>query len=98
MISQPSDRRSFLRSFVAGSTLMPALINDLLADSNKIDPLLPKNSHFPAKAKNVIFLFMTGGVSHVDTFDPKPKLTKIDGQQFKNNDALTSGMARGDRR
>lgn len=83
MISQPSDRRSFLRSFVAGSTLMPALINDLLADSNKIDPLLPKNSHFPAKAKNVIFLFMTGGVSHVDTFDPKPKLKKDVGKEIK---------------
>ena len=42
MISQASDRRSFLRSFVVGSTLMPALINDLLADSNKRDPLSPK--------------------------------------------------------
>ena len=59
MISQASDRRSFLRSFVVGSTLMPALINDLLADSNKRDPLSPKNPQFPAKAKNVIFLFMT---------------------------------------
>ena len=83
MISQPSDRRSFLRSFVAGSTLMPALINDLLADSNKRDPLSPKNSHFPAKAKNVIFLFMTGGVSHVDTFDPKPKLKADVGKEIK---------------
>lgn len=36
--------------------------------------------HFPAKAKNVIFLFMHGGVSHVDTFDPKPALTKFSGQ------------------
>ena len=42
MISQASDCRSFLRSFVVGSTLMPALINDLLADSNKRDPLSPK--------------------------------------------------------
>ena len=39
-----------------------------------VDPLAPRPPHFPAKAKRVIFLFMTGGVSHVDTFDPKPKL------------------------
>ena len=51
MISQPSDRRSFLRSFVAGSTLMPALINDLLADSNKRDPLSPKILIFLQKQK-----------------------------------------------
>ena len=36
--------------------------------------------HFPPKAKNVIFLFMHGGVSHVDTFDPKPSLRRFDGQ------------------
>ena len=54
MISQASDRRSFLRSFVVGSTLMPALINDLLADSNKRDPLSPKNS-IPCKSKKCHF-------------------------------------------
>jgi len=36
------------------------------------NPLAPKPPHFKAKAKRVIFLFMTGGVSHIDTFDPKP--------------------------
>lgn len=36
-----------------------------------------------AKAKNVIFLFMPGGVSHMDSFDPKPKLTELDGKQAK---------------
>ena len=44
------------------------------------DPLAAKKSHFPAKAKHVIFLFMHGGVSHVDTFDPKPELDKRHGQ------------------
>lgn len=39
--------------------------------------------HFPARAKNVIFLFMTGGVSHVDTFDPKPELTKQHGKEIR---------------
>ncbi len=47
------------------------------ADSN---PLAPKPSPLPAKAKSVIYLFMHGGVSHVDTFDPKPELTKHTGQ------------------
>src|SRR5262245_12940209 len=44
------------------------------------DPLAPKKPHFEPKAKSVIFLFMAGGPSHVDTFDPKPLLTKLNGQ------------------
>ena len=40
------------------------------------DPLAPKAPHFPPKAKRVIFLFLNGGLSQVDTFDPKPMLTK----------------------
>src|ERR1700722_15272642 len=44
------------------------------------NPLAPKPSHFPAKAKRVIFLCMDGGPSHVDTFDYKPKLTEDDGK------------------
>lgn len=39
-------------------------------------------SHFPSKVKSVIFCFMDGGVSHVDSFDPKPKLTELDGKSF----------------
>src|SRR3954451_21643132 len=39
-----------------------------------------KKPHFPATAKNVIFLFMHGGPSHIETFDPKPALNKLDGQ------------------
>lgn len=49
-------------------------------DKNKADPLAPKNPHFPAKAKRVIFLCMRGAPSHVDTFDYKPELTKNDGK------------------
>jgi hypothetical protein len=37
-------------------------------------PLAPRAGHFPAKAKQLVFVFLTGGFSHVDTFDPKPKL------------------------
>ena len=45
-------------------------------------PLAPKPPHFPPRAKRVIFLFMQGGPSHVDTFDHKPKLTTDAGRQF----------------
>ncbi len=45
-----------------------------------INPLAPKPPHFPARARRVIFLFMNGGPSHVDTFDPKPMLAKYAGQ------------------
>jgi hypothetical protein len=55
----------------------------LLASENKaepVNPLAPKPPHFPARAKRIIFLFMNGGPSHVDTFDPKPMLAKHAGQ------------------
>jgi Protein of unknown function (DUF1501) len=45
-------------------------------------PLAPKASHFAAKAKHVVFLFMNGAPSHVDTFDPKPELDKYDGKPY----------------
>jgi hypothetical protein len=47
---------------------------------HSLNPLFPKKPPLPAKAKRVIFLFMNGGPSHVDTFDPKPMLTKYHGQ------------------
>lgn len=79
-------RRQFLQSAVAGSLLMPGILHELLADQTSAgdtDPLAPKQSHFPAKAKQVIFLFMTGGVSHVDSFDHKPRLYQDVGKEVK---------------
>ena len=51
-----------------------------------LNPLTPKPSHFTPKAKRVIFLFMYGGPSHVDTFDYKPTLSKLNDKtvQVKN--------------
>jgi hypothetical protein len=46
-------------------------------------PMTPRPPHLVPKAKNIIFLYMDGGVSHVDTFDPKPLLDKENGQPFK---------------
>lgn len=74
-------RREFLRSATVGSLLFPGIVQQLLADDG--DPLAPREPHFPAKAKHVIFLFMTGGVSHIDSFDPKPELTKQHGKEIK---------------
>lgn len=68
------NRRNVIRSLAGGGLIMPGLLSDLLAAED--DPLDPKKPHFSPKAKRVIFLFMTGGVSHVDTFDPKPFLNK----------------------
>ena len=53
------------------------------AESRSRNPLAPQKPHFPAKAKSVIFLFMDGGPSQVDTFDPKPRLAKEHGQPIK---------------
>jgi hypothetical protein len=75
-------RRKFLyQSFtgIGGLALMDLLARDLGA-APRIDanPLAPKPPHHPPKAKSCIFLTMLGGVSQVDTFDPKPALEKFD--------------------
>jgi hypothetical protein len=76
----PLSRRAFVRSSLAGSLLAGGVLGELLA-ADTADPLAPKKPHFPGKAKSVIFLFMSGGVSHVDSFDPKPKLIADHGKQ-----------------
>lgn len=52
-------------------------------------PLSVRQPHFPAKAKRVIFLFLNGGLSQVDTFDPKPALTKFHGQPMPGGNPRT---------
>ena len=77
-------RREVLRSLVGGSLLMPGILSELLAGSASAapaDPLAPKPSHYPPKAKRVIFIFSNGGVSQMDTFDYKPELFKADGKK-----------------
>ena len=64
------DRRTMISS--TAGLVLPGILSELLhAQEN---PLAPRDPHFSPKAKRVIFLFMTGGVSHVDTFDHKPEL------------------------
>src|ERR1700728_2289863 len=64
-----------------GSLALTALLQrDGYAKPQAANPLAPKKPHFEPKAKSVIFLFMAGGPSHIDTFDPKPLLNKLNGQ------------------
>ena len=78
-------RRHFFRNIGAGIGTM-ALANLLQSDGDAADnaasvnPLIPRAPHFAPKAKNVIFLFMEGGPSQLDLFDPKPELQKWNGK------------------
>ena len=79
-------RRRMLQSTACGfgSLALAGLLNH---PSRAANPLAPKIPHLPAKAKRVIFLFMAGGVSQVDSFDHKPLLEKEDGKSREFNDA-----------
>lgn len=70
-------RREILRQMGLGFGALG--MNHVLAASSATELLAPRPPHFPAKAKHVIFLFLNGGPSQVDTFDPKPMLTKYHG-------------------
>jgi hypothetical protein len=97
-------RRSFLQSAACGmgGLALAAMLHDERVRAN---PLAPRPPHRPAKAKAVIFLFMAGGPSHLETFDPKPLLNRLHGQrrpaefgqanyQFIQSDARLLGSAR----
>jgi hypothetical protein len=61
----------------------------VLSAAQQTNPLAPKIPHFPAKAKHVVFLFLHGGPSQVDTFDPKPLLQKYNGQPMPEGNLKT---------
>ena len=90
-----ASRRDFLAQ--AGNGFGLLALGSLLADESPLayasgsgpDPLAPKKAHFAAKSKSVIWLFMNGGPSHVDTWDFKPELAKRDGQELKGFDKNT---------
>ncbi|MGV3530736.1 MAG: DUF1501 domain-containing protein [Chthoniobacteraceae bacterium] len=69
------NRRTALRTLLGSSLVLPGILSEMLAAPAPVeDPLAPKAPHFAPKAKRVIFLHMSGGVSHVDSFDYKPRL------------------------
>jgi hypothetical protein len=84
-------RRQALRTAACGFGYL-ALAG--LADAAAADPLAPKPPHLPPRARRVIFLFMQGGPSHVDTFDYKPRLARDDGQMRAFDDARTLAKTR----
>lgn len=77
-----STRRQLLQTTACGfgHTALLALLQSGTASAASVSPLSVKPTHFRPRANNVIFLFMHGGVSHIDTFDPKPKLDAMHGQ------------------
>ena len=81
-------RRHMVRSLMSGSMILPAIVQDLLATSG--DTVAAKTPHFPAKAKRIIFMYMSGGASHTDSFDYKPKLIQDgkDGKKAANGRTL----------
>src|ERR671926_165798 len=80
-------RRELLTTMGAGFGMV-GLHGALGAEMVK-DPLAPKPPHFPAKAKRVIYLFLNGGPSQVDTFDPKPKLDEYNGKPIPSGNLRT---------
>src|SRR5438270_11182022 len=91
-------RREFLWQ-VGGGFAGLALIDLLSRDgffgaaraTQPANPLAPKQPHFAAKAKHAVFLFMNGAPSHIDTFDPKPALTKHNGEPYRGKDVPVVG-------
>ena len=82
----PADisRRQALQRSAAGfgSLALASLLSESVSGSENADPLAARAAHHVARAKRIIFLFMSGGPSQVDTFDPKPLLTRDDGKPF----------------
>ncbi|MFN9026081.1 MAG: DUF1501 domain-containing protein, partial [Akkermansiaceae bacterium] len=76
-------RRWFLKDcgLSLGSIALTSMLGKGTASAAQVlqNPQIPRAPHFPAKAKNVIFLFMGGAPSHIDLFDNKPVLRKMDG-------------------
>lgn len=102
MHAPPKNRRQFLWD-VGARFPMLALVDLLSRDgffarhaqaapANATNPLAAKQPHFPAKAKHVVFLFMNGAPSQVDTFDPKPDLTRHHGEPYRGDLTVGSNM------
>ncbi len=65
---------------IGGLALASLLNTDLFAEPENANPMASRRSHFPAKAKRAIYIHMAGSPSHLDLFDPKPKLKELNGQ------------------
>ncbi len=92
-------RRDFLYGLGAsiGSVAFSAMLPGTARAAANGNPLAPRPGHFPAKAKNCIFLMMEGGPSHIDTFDPKPALNSLHLEEFVRQGEQKSQMESGTR-
>ena len=72
-----------------GALALGSLMSSQNATAASVNPLLPKEPHFPTKAKHVIHIFLNGGPSQVDTFDPKPLLAKYAGNNLPDGNLKT---------
>lgn len=89
-------RREFV--FGLGASLGSVALTAMLAEEAPArEPLAPRDGHFRAKARNCIFLMMEGGPSHIDTFDPKPKLAELHLHEFVREGEQKSAMESGNR-
>jgi hypothetical protein len=87
-LHRPLSRRDWLARAANGfgAVALSAMLNEEgfgATTAGRNDPMAARRPHFPAQAKRVIFLYMDGGPSQVDTFDPKPRLDKEHGLPFK---------------
>ena len=90
------DRRGFLQCCAAGAAAGTLSLHSVLSQAAQLEgagPLPPLPTHFAPKAKQLIFVFLTGGMSHVDTFDYKPRLAADHGKDIKA--ALLRGQFQG---
>ena len=85
-------RRALLRQSACGFGMLS--LAGLLGAESPANPLGPKTPHFTPRAKRVIFLFMHGGPSSIDTFDPKPRLIQDDGKPLPFKRPLTFAEGR----
>ena len=86
-------RRQWLARFGMGmgAVGLGAMLGEEARAAADLNPLAPKQSHFPAKAKRVIHIFANGAPSHIDTWDPKPSLTKNDGKSISGGGGVAFG-------
>ena len=84
-LHQPTNRRDMLRWCANGFGAVALSALSAEGQSSTLNnPLAPKPTHFPPKAKSVIFLYMDGAPSQVDTFDYKPGMKGMDGKFLRN--------------
>jgi hypothetical protein len=86
-LKRKMSRREWL--WEAGGGLTGIALSQLLAKDQLLGATGTPGPHFPAKAKHVIFIFLPGGISQIDTFDYKPELEKHHGQETKGNNTIT---------